>query len=112
MPQSLSEIILHLIFSTKGREPFLQNEIRERMHAYLGAVARNSGCEAPRVGGVEDHVHVAIKLSRTLSVAALVEELKTSSSIWIKQEGTRFLNFQWQRGYAVFSVSPGNVEHL
>jgi putative transposase len=78
MPQSLSLVILHVIFSTKDRRPFPDPDMRPKLHAYLATAARNSGCEAYRAGGVADHVHLAIRLSRT--IADLVETLKTSSS--------------------------------
>lgn len=80
MPQSLANVLIHLVFSTKDRCTCLSTALRPALHAYLATVARNAGCECPRVGGVADHVHIAIRLSRTLTLAALVEELKTSSS--------------------------------
>jgi putative transposase len=69
MPQSLALIIVHLVFSTKGRQPLLGASIRPALHAYLATVARNAGCECYRAGGVADHVHLAVRFSRTLTVA-------------------------------------------
>ena len=86
MPQSLSLVIVHVIFSTKERRPFLDPDTRPKLHAYLATVARNEGCEAYRVGGVGDHVHLAIRLSRTKTIADLVESLKSSSSKWVKTQ--------------------------
>ena len=80
MPQSLAHVVIHLVFSTKNREPCLSSAIRPSLHAYLATVARHMGCECYRVGGVEDHVHLAVSLSRTVRIADLVEELKTTSS--------------------------------
>ncbi len=80
MPQSLSLVVIHIIFSTKERRPFLDPDTRPNLHAYLATVARNAGCECYRAGGVADHVHLAIRLSRTLTIADLVENLKTASS--------------------------------
>jgi len=80
MPQSLALLLTHIVFSTKDRPPFLKSEIRKDLHAYLATVARNLECECFLVGGVEDHVHLAIGLSRTITVAKLVEQLKTTSS--------------------------------
>jgi REP element-mobilizing transposase RayT len=82
------------------------------LHAYLATVARNSGCECYRVGGVADHVHLAIRLSRAIAIAKLVEELKTSATKWLKTQGPGFRNFAWQVGYGVFSVSPTNLSAL
>ena len=106
MPQSLALLLTHIIFSTKDRAPFLKPEIPGELHAYLATVARNLGCECFLVGGVEDHVHLAIGLSRTITAAKLVEQLKTASSHWLKTKAPLLNNFSWQSGYAIFSVSP------
>src|SRR5450756_2985195 len=111
MPQSLSLVIVHVIFSTKDRHPFLNAGIRSKLHAYLATVARNMDCEAYRVGGVADHVHLAIRLSRTVTIADLVEALKTSSSKWVKTQSPDLAAFSWQRGYGCFSVGPSAVSY-
>jgi REP element-mobilizing transposase RayT len=111
MPQSLSLVVIHVIFSTKDRHPYLEEPVRPRLHAYLATVARNAGCEAYRVGGVVDHVHLALRLSRTVTIANLVEELKTSSSKWLKTQSP-IGNFAWQRGYGCFSVGPTDLDSL
>lgn len=110
MPQSLSLLVVHVIFSTKDRRPVLVEEILPELFAYLATVARNAGCDCYRVGGVADHVHLAIRLSRTKSVAEIVEELKSSSSRWLKTKGVS--EFAWQRGYAAFSVGPADLDAL
>ncbi|AFL88963.1 transposase [Terriglobus roseus DSM 18391] len=103
MSQSLARVLVHIVFSTKDRCPWLDDSIRLEMHAYLvGAVQSDN--VLLRVGGVADHVHLAIFLSRTESVAKLVERLKVSSSKWIKARDPQFSTFAWQKGYAVFSV--------
>ncbi len=112
MPQSLSLVIVHVIFSTKDRIPVLDAEARPGLHAYLATVARNAGCETYRVGGVADHVHLAIRLSRTLTIADLVEKLKTSSSKWLKTQSALLGAFAWQRGYGCFSVGPTDLNSL
>ena len=112
MPQSLSIVIVHLVFSTKDRHPFINASIKPSLHAYLATVARNAGCECYRAGGVTDHVHLAVRLSRTLTIAKLIEELKTSSSSWIKTQGNDLANFAWQRGYGSFSVAPDAINPL
>ncbi|MDB6080450.1 MAG: transposase IS200-family protein [Akkermansiaceae bacterium] len=113
MPQSLSLNILHLIFGTKDRHPFISAKIRADFHAYLATVARHEDGECYRVGGVADHVHIALRLSRTVAIADLVNELKTSSSRWIKgRQLPELASFAWQRGYAVFSVGPRHLDAL
>lgn len=86
MPQSLSCVSLHLVFSTKNRQPFLRDPIlRQEMHAYLGRTSKTLECPPLIVGGVEDHVHLLGRMSRTITQADWVKELKRVSSIWIKQ---------------------------
>ncbi len=112
MPQSLSFALIHVIFSTKDRFAFLKDPLRLSLHAYLATVARNIECECYRVGGVADHVHLAIRLSRTITQAKLIEELKTSSSKWLKTQASELAKFAWQRGYGVFSVGPSDLPAL
>jgi putative transposase len=112
MAQSLAFLLVHVIFSTKDREPFLNVAVRPELYAYLGGVARNSGCECDRIGGVADHVHLAVRLSRTVTAAELVEQLKGSSSKWLKTRSPELAKFAWQRGYGVFSVGPSDLDKL
>ena len=98
MPQSLSKVILHIVFSTKDREPWLNSDVRPRVHAYMATVCRDLGADLVRGGGVSDHVHVVTTLSRTLSQAQLIEQIKKASSNWIKTLDARYRGFFWQRG--------------
>ena len=106
MPQSHSQVIVHLIFSTRNRAPLLGADLRPRLHAYLAVVCRDLHAEAFRVGGVVDHVYLLATLPRTLSQADFVEALKKTSSKWAKTLAEETQDFSWQRGYGVFSVSP------
>ena len=110
MPQSLSQVILHLIFSSKNREPWLDADVRPRMHAYLATICRDLDAEAFRVGGVADHVHLVVTLPRTLSQSALVEEIKKLSSKWIKGLDPKCRQFYWQRGYGAFSLGRSQLD--
>jgi len=111
MPQSLSKVYLHIVFSTKHRYPFLANsEFRAEMHRYLGGTCNALGCRAIAVGGVSDHVHILCLLSRKLSIADMVMDLKGQSSRWAKKGRPPLSHFRWQRGYGVFSVSESSVE--
>ena len=112
MPQSLSKVILHIIFSTKDRESWLESHVRPGVHAYLATICRDLGAELVHVGGVADHVHIVTTLPRTLSQADLVEQIKKVSSKWIKTLDARYRDFFWQRGYGAFSVSPSQLEAL
>ncbi len=111
MPQSLARIVLHIVFSTKNRVPFLRDaQLRAQLHAYMAGTLREIGCEAILIGGVEDHVHILCNLARTITAAKLVEQVKKSSSKWMKAQGPQHAGFYWQGGYGVFSVSQSNVE--
>jgi putative transposase len=112
MPQSLSSILIHLVFSTKHREPWLTPEIEPELHAYLATVFQ--GCDSPAllINGDKDHVHALFALARTWAVADMVEEVKKRSSKWIKTKGDGFSQFYWQAGYGAFSVSQSQVEQV
>jgi REP element-mobilizing transposase RayT len=110
MPQSLSRILIHLVFSTKNRECVLTPTIQTELHPYLAGMLDNLQCPSLRVGGVQDHVHLFFGLSRTRTIAEVVETVKTSSSKWIKTKGAAFADFHWQSGYGAFSVSQSDAE--
>ncbi|WFB37427.1 IS200/IS605 family transposase [Kiritimatiellota bacterium B12222] len=112
MPQSLSKILIHVIFSTKDRHPFLTQEIRPELHAYLATLARNQNCECYRSNGVADHVHLAIGLSRTITIADLIKHLKTESSKWLKPQDATLEKFAWQKGYGAFSLGMTQLPKL
>lgn len=104
MPQSLSFVLVHLVFSTKNRDPFIRPEDEPRLYSYLGGIARDCRSPAYTVGGTEDHVHLLCNLSRTLTVANLLEELKSRSSKWVKTLAGSYNDFHWQHGYGAFSI--------
>ena len=108
MPQSLAQILVHIVFSTKNRERILASEIRDELHAYIGGIVGNLSGTLLRAGSVDDHIHLLVAHPRTCSPAALIEAVKTGSSKWIKTKGSRYAGFQWQAGYGMFSISPGH----
>ncbi|MCE5267304.1 MAG: transposase [Planctomycetaceae bacterium] len=113
MSQSLARIWLHIVFSTKERKAYLQNEeIRSESFRMLGYHANEAGCPPALVGGWIDHVHVLCGLARTITVAQLVEVLKRETSKWLKDRAVDLGAFTWQHGYGAFSVSPSNVEQV
>ena len=112
MPQSLSRILVHLVFSTKERARLLSPATQNELHPYLAVVLRDNGCPALQVGGVDDHVHLLFGLSRTLSIGQVVEIVKTSSSKWLKTKGPELAEFHWQGGYGAFSVSQSNADEV
>lgn len=110
MSQSLSKIYLHIIFHIKTTSPKILKEDLERVHAYLGQLVNKTGCINIWTNGVEDHVHILCLMSRDISVAHLVEEVKRNSSRWIKGINDIYKQFSWQAGYGVFSVSQSAVD--
>lgn len=113
MPQSLVQVYLHIIFSTKNRSPFLSDdEFRDRVHRYLAGTCNNLKCPALKIGGVADHVHILCRLGKTNDIADMIRDLKRDSSKWIKSERSELAEFHWQRGYGAFSISPSHVKGL
>ena len=113
MPQSLAQIYLHIVFSTKDRRPFLRDpELRPKLYAYMAGTLRGLGSPALKIGGVEDHVHVLCRLTRTGALADLIRDLKRDTSKWVKENGRGLDAFGWQLGYGAFSISPNHVEPL
>ena len=109
MPQSLSKVLVHLIFSTKHREPLIVPDIRPRLHGYMVGILDNLKSPSLQTGGVVDHVHILFALGRTISQAELVEEVKKSSSKWMKAEGG-VPEFSWQAGYGAFSIGESQAD--
>jgi putative transposase len=110
MPQSFAAMHVHVVCSTKNREPWLDGEMRPRLFAYIGGVLRNHDCALMSAGGVEDHVHLLVSLGRTVALADVVRVIKSNSSGWIHEEFPALAAFQWQAGYGAFSVSQSNVD--
>ena len=104
MPQSLAKILVHTVFSTKDRRPFLREKsLREELHRYLGGILTNHDCQPLTIGGAEDHVHMLSTLSRTCEASEMVKEVKRGSSLWLKTKSPGLADFAWQNGYGAFS---------
>jgi len=112
MPQSLSAVYVHAVFSTKGRRPFLREAaVRTEMHACLGGISKRLDCPPLIVGGIDDHVHLLVRFGRTITQADWIKEIKRVSSLWIKERAPDDCNdFAWQAGYGVFSVSRSRLD--
>jgi REP element-mobilizing transposase RayT len=109
MPQSLSKVLVHLIFSTKHREPLIGPEIGSRLHGYMVGILDNLTSPSLQTSGVADHVHILFALGRTISQAELVEEVKKSSSKWMKTDAG-VPGFSWQAGYGAFSIGESQAD--
>jgi REP element-mobilizing transposase RayT len=113
MPQSLAQVYLHIVFSTKLRRPFLKSkELRIDVHAYLAATLNNVECPALIVDGVEDHIHALCRLGRKITIANLIRDIKKSSSSMLHDRSAALRQFAWQSGYGAFSISPSHIPAL
>lgn len=110
MSQSLSNIVVHLVFSTKGRRPLLRDEERGELHAYITGILRNHDSPLIEINSVRDRAHILFAQSKNHPPAKIIEQAKSSSSGWLKTLSAWYSDFAWQGGYGEFSVSPIHVE--
>jgi putative transposase len=110
MPQSFASLHVHIVFSTKHREPTLAPDIRPRLHQVIGGILRDNDCRLIAAGGTADHIHLLASLSRTITVADVVRAVKANSSNWIHREFPALCDFQWQNGYGAFAVSYSGID--
>jgi REP element-mobilizing transposase RayT len=109
MSQSLANILVHLVFSTKGRRQLLRDEERSQLQAYITGILKNQDSPLLEINSLRDHIHILFVQSKNHAPAKIVEEIKTSSSLWIKKQHAWYADFAWQGGYGEFSVSPIHV---
>jgi putative transposase len=112
MPQSLSRVLVHIIFSTKNRMRLIKPAIEQELFAYMARILDGHGAHPIKIGGAEDHVHILCGLPRTMALCDLLERVKKRSSKWIKTMGPQYRGFSWQGGYGVFSVGESGVEKV
>jgi putative transposase len=112
MGQSLVRNFLHIIFSTKYRAHLIHPPVESELHSYLGGICNNLDCQSIKVGGYTDHIHILCLLSKKIALMDLMQELKSSSSKWIKSKGPDYSNFYWQDGYGTFSVYPNDIDKV
>lgn len=112
MPQSLANVLIHIVFSTMDRRPIISAGVRNDLFAYIGGTLRNLKCQPVQIGGMPDHVHVLFRLARTSTLSEVVEKLKSGSSKWIKTNDGVPTDFKWQAGYGAFSVSPEHEDRV
>ncbi|HBS87830.1 MAG: transposase [Bacteroidetes bacterium GWF2_38_335] len=110
MPQSLSKVYVHIIFSTKHRKNLIDENIEPVLHEYIGGICKGLECNPLIIGGYKDHIHILCLLSRKISQMKLVEEVKKQSSKWIKTKDAEYSNFYWQDGYGIFSINPTQID--
>ncbi len=109
MANTYSNLFYHLVFSTKGRQKLIHDDIQQRLWAYMGGVARNHGMTAMQIGGTDDHAHALIMAKPTILPSDIAKFVKTDSSKWIHEEFPNLRSFAWQDGYGMFTVSRSGV---
>lgn len=112
MAQSLSQILLHLVFSTKERTKLILPEVENELHTYIGGICKALNSHAYMVGGTSNHIHIACSLPRTISTGDLLEQIKMNSSKWMKTKSPRCALFSWQAGYGAFSLGQSQLPSL
>ena len=112
MSQTLTSLLVQLVFSTKNRERLITPEVEPDLFAYIGGILRNNQSRLLDAGGDRDHVHLLVSQSKNIAVSNLLKDVKGDSSAWIKSKGREFRNFHWQRGYGGFSIGQSNVASL
>jgi putative transposase len=112
MAQTLVSLLVHVVFSTKNREPMISSEIEPQLFAYFGGILTNHDSRLLDAGGTADHVHLLISQSKNVPLSALMKDVKKDSSSWIKTKGNQFRNFHWQDGYGAFSLRKSDIPEL
>ena len=112
MPQSFVQIFVHIVFHTKNNAMLIREDIENELYSYLGGILKNYKSIPLQIGGTSDHIHILCTLPKTITLADLTEEVKKSSSKWVKTKGIQYSNFYWQDGYGGFSVSSSVVDSV
>jgi putative transposase len=109
MPSTYTNLLYHIVFSTKDRIPLITDNLQEEVYKYIGGIIRNEGGIQLEVGGTSDHIHILAKLKPAVSVSEMLNRIKSNSSKWANEEKMQLRKFGWQEGYAAFSVSESQV---
>lgn len=112
MSGTFSNILLHVVFSTKNREPCIAPDLREQLYPFMGGIVRDERGDLLTIGGMPDHVHLLVRWNTQASVGDLMRNVKSRSSKWVHETFTKHAAFGWQVGYGAFSVSASQKEHV
>jgi len=112
MPQSLSNILLHIVFSTKNRQSYIDETIETELFKYVATACRSLDCPTHGIGAADDHIHICCSLGRTTTVSSLIQHIKQDSSKWMKLQGAPYADFAWQNGYGAFSIGQSQIDDL
>lgn len=110
MSHTFSNLLFHLVWSTKNREPFIKNEIKHRLHSYIRTIIENEGAHLLFINGIEDHIHLLVAMPLNLLIPDLVEKVKPVSTKWFVKTFPEIKGFKWQEGYGAFTVGQSNLQ--
>jgi REP element-mobilizing transposase RayT len=109
MASTLTRILIHVVFSTKDRQPFIPRDHMQALFAYFGGICRGNKCVLEAAGGMPDHVHLLVSMAKTIALSDLLMQIKRDSSAWVKTQEWRPREFGWQDGYAALSIGASQV---
>jgi putative transposase len=112
MPHSYTNLLYHLVFSTKERRPWLDADLRPRLFEYLGGAIRSQGGFAILINGVADHIHILARFRQDKALSEVLRDIKANSSGWIHRTFPTLASFAWQQGYGAFTVSPSQEDRV
>jgi putative transposase len=112
MPQSFVSLPVHLVFSTKNRVPLILDEMQSRLYEHIGGILREQKCRLVAAGGMPDHIHLLVLLSKQVALCELMRDMKSASSKWIHDTFPREQDFSWQAGYGAFAASHSNMPQV
>jgi putative transposase len=112
MASTFTNLLFHIVFSTKDRTPSIHEGLRERLYEYMGGIIRGERGTLLEIGGVPDHVHLLAKLKSDISIAEMVRLVKSNSSKWVNELNGSTGRFEWQTGYGAFSVSESQAKKV
>jgi putative transposase len=112
MSHTFSNLLFHLVWSTKNREPYIKKEMKHRLHSYIRTVIEREGANLLFINGVEDHVHLLVAMPLTMLIPDLIEKIKPVSTKWVIKTFPEIAGFKWQKGYGAFSVGKSNLQAI
>ena len=110
MSQSYSSLLIHIVFSTKNRENIITPDIQGELYSYVATICKANKSPLLKIGGMQDHIHILLSLSRLVAIAKLVMDIKTNSSKWLKTKDDKFTDFAWQKGYGAFTLGQSAIK--
>jgi putative transposase len=112
MPSTHTNLLYHVIFSTKCRIPLITNNLQDELYRYIGGIIRAEGGVSLEIGGISDHVHLLVKFKPAISVSEMLGRIKANSSKWANENKMKLRKFGWQEGYGAFSVSESQINPI